>query len=685
MTKLFLDLETFSEIPIQNGSYKYSEKAEILLFAYALDDSDVKVWDLTATKTMPAELKAALDDPEVTIYGHNIGGFDRIMIERVLGIKLPIERIHDTMARAYSHGMPGGLDLLCDIMNVPVTKAKDKEGKKLIQLFCVPKKDKPRATRQSHPLEWDRFISYAKLDIESIRYIDKIMPLWNYTGDEHKLWQLDQRINERGVQVDIELAKAAIRAVNRAQEKLAARTDDLTLGDVASTTQRDELLRHVLEAYGVELPDLQASTLEHRIEDPNLPLEVKELLQIRLQASITSTAKYGKLLRNVSSDGRMRGNLQFSGAARTKRYAARQMQLQNLPRPTLSGEKIDFGIECLKADCEDLFFENVMELASNCIRGCLMAPHGKKLVVSDLSNIEGRVVAWLAGEESKLEAFRAFDKGLGPDIYIRAFARAFRISFKDVTKYQRQIGKVMELMLGFQSGVNGFVTGAMNYKIDLVEMTTKVLPELPQDVLEKAEWWWSKSLEDNRTYGLEKDVFMACDGLKQLWRREHPNIESLWSDMENAARNAIESKDTVFKCRRVSFARLGNWLRMTLPSGYYLCYPGPRVDDKGKISFMGIDQYSRKWSRINTYAGKLTENATQATARDIMMGAFHSIEKAGYEIVLSVHDEILTETPDTDEFTPEGLSGILATQPPWAQDLPLAAGGFSGYRYRKQD
>lgn len=690
MTKLFLDLETFSEVPIQNGSYAYSEKVEILLFAYAIDDGDVKVWDVTLTKEMPRELKAALDDPKVLVVGHNIGGFDRIMLEKGLGIAIPIERVHDTMARAFSHGMPGGLDILCDIMQVPVAKAKDKDGKKLIQLFCVPKKDKPRATRQTHPLEWDRFISYAKLDIEAMRYIDKIMPLWNYTGEELKLWHLDQKINKRGVAIDVDLPKAAARAVKRAQEKLAARTDELTLGDVPSTTQRDELLRHVLEAYGVDLPDLQTATLERRIEDPALPLEVKELLQIRLQASSTSTAKYSKFVKNVNSDGRIRGTLQFCGASRTKRWSGRGVQLQNLRRPSLKPDQIEFGIECMKADCEDLFFDDVMELASNAVRGCIVSSPGKKLVISDLANIEGRDGAWIAGEEWKLNAFRAYDAGTGPDLYKLAYANAFRMQPNQVdggkkSGPQRQIGKVMELMLQYQGGVGAFITGAATYAIDLDDMAKRALPAIPSDVIAEAENWWEKSVEEKRTFNLKQDVFVACDSLKRLWRRNHPATVSIWDKMQRAARDAIECKNRTFDCGRISFLRTGNWLRMVLPSGYFLCYPGPRVDDDGAISYMGMNQYSRKWGRLKTYGGKWFEQACQATARDVMAWNMLKIEEAGYEILLTIHDEIISEAPDTEDYDAEKLSELLATAPLWGDGLPLAAGGFESSRYRKAD
>ncbi|ECU9279636.1 DNA polymerase, partial [Salmonella enterica] len=345
------------------------------------------------------------------------------------------------------------------VLGVDADKAKDKEGKALIQLFCKerPKNSKiRRATSKTHPEEWRRFVSYAGSDISAMREIYRKMPRWNLTHSEIKLWQLDQRINRRGMCMDIDLAESALAAVDAEQKRLANRTQVMTDGDVQAATQRDALLKHIVESYGVELPDMQKSTLERRIADPDLPAAVKELLHIRLQASTTSTSKYKTLLKSVSSDGRLRGTKQFCGAGRTGRWAGRLFQPDNLPRPSLKQDQIDEGIEALKAGCADLLFDNIMELTSSALRGCIMAPEGKKLVVSDLSNIEGRKLAWLAGEQWKLDAFRDYDtlildqngapiwdaavndfKRRGPDLYKLAYARAFNISPDDVDKYQR--------------------------------------------------------------------------------------------------------------------------------------------------------------------------------------------------------------------------------------------------------
>jgi DNA polymerase bacteriophage-type len=685
--KGFLDLETYSEVPIKSGTFKYAEAAEILLFAYATDDEPVKVWDLTAQPLMPADLKRMLADPEVIISIHNCA-FDRTILRHTIGIDLPIERCRCTMARALSHGLPGSLDTLSEIFNLPIDKAKSKEGYKLIRKFCMPQSTTSkirRRTRVTDPDDWKKFIEYARLDIEAMRILDCKLPNWNYSGEELELWQLDQRINDRGCYVDTGLAAAAIRAVDRAQEKLKTRTGEITYGAVESTTQRDALLEHILNGYGVSLPDMTASTLERRINDPDLPEDVRELLAIRLQSSLSSTAKYKRLLQMVSSDNRLRGTIQFCGAARTLRDSGRGFQTQNLARQTMTQQDIEFGIDTLKADCADLFFDNPMELASNCVRSVLTAAPGRKFVIADLKNIEGRYAAWLAGEEWKLKAFAAFDAGTGPDLYKLSCAKSFRIAVEDVTKKQRdEIGKPLELSMQFGGGVGAFVTFALKAGVDLKALVADAWDAIPGDIKYEAGEFWDYSVKQKRTLTLEKDVFITCDSLKRLWRNAHPNITSMWDGMETAARNAIDSKDKTFTSRKISFVRNGSWLRMLKPNGFSLSYPSPRIDGKGKISFLGTDQYTRKFGWIETYGPKLFENGVQGGSRDIFKVGEKRADKNGYNVVLKAHDELVSEVLDKDRFTAATLCSYMTGKIEWATGLPLAASGFETYRYRKE-
>ncbi|EBO3251373.1 DNA polymerase [Salmonella enterica subsp. enterica serovar Tennessee] len=685
MQKLWLDLETFSEIPIKNGIHVYAEGVEIMLFAWAIDEGPVNVHDLTADYNLPTRLLTALSDESVLIYAHN-SHFDRTVLRHAHPRLTPdVTRWRDTMVQALAHGLPGALGALCEVLGVPQDKSKGKEGKSLIQLFCKPRPKNSklrRATSKTHPEEWRRFVAYAGLDIEAMREVYKRLPKWNYQGTELALWHRDQQINDRGVCMDVQLAQAAIEAVDLEQKRLAKRTQVMTDGEVQAATQRDALIKHIVESYGVELPDMQRSTLERRITDPDLPSAVKELLAIRLQASTTSTSKYKSLMKGVSSDGRLRGTLQFCGASRTGRWAGRLFQPQNLPRPSLEQEQIDEGIEALKAGCADLLFDNIMELTSSALRGCIMAPPGKKLVVSDLSNIEGRKLAWLAGEQWKLNAFREYDEGTGPDLYKLAYARAFNISPDNVDKYQRQIGKVMELGLGFGGGVAAFLTFALVYGLDLDELANAALPNIPRDVIREAKSWYDESVKRKSTYGLSERVFIACDSLKRLWRRAHPETCDFWYELERTVRAAIATPQKTLYCGYLKIRRDGAWLRIQLPSGRALCYPSPSIE-KGNITYQGVNSYSRKWQRLKTYGGKLVENVTQAAARDVLAGNIPLIEDAGYSIVLTVHDEVICEAPDTDDFNDKALSALLSTNPEWAPDIPLNAGGFEAYHYRK--
>ncbi|HFZ1618598.1 DNA polymerase [Klebsiella aerogenes] len=703
-TILWGDLETYCEIPINNGTHAYAEGVEVMLFAWAIGDEPVSVWDLTAGEPIPSRLRKAIVDPDTILFFHN-SHFDRTVLRHAMPeLAPPVERWRDTMVQALAHSLPGALGALCEVLGVPQDKAKDKEGKSLIQLFCKPRPKNSklrRATSKTHPVEWQRFVAYAGLDIEAMREVYKRLPKWNYQGAELALWHRDQRINDRGVCMDVQLAQAAIEAVDLEQKRLAKRTQVMTDGEVQAATQRDAMIKHIVESYGVELPDMQRSTLERRIADPDLPSPVKELLAIRLQASTTSTSKYKSLMKGISSDGRLRGTLQFCGASRTGRWAGRLFQPQNLPRPTLKQERIDEGIEALKSGCADLLFDNVMELTSSALRGCIMAPAGKKLVVSDLSNIEGRKLAWLAGEAWKLDAFRDYDtlildesgapiwdaaakdyKRRGPDLYKLAYAKAFNITPEEVTKYQRQIGKVMELGLGFGGGVAAFLTFALVYGLDLEDLATAALPNIPRDVQREAKSWYDESVKRKATYGLSERVFIACDSLKRLWRRAHPETCDFWYQLERTVRAAIATPKKTLYCGYLKVRRDGAWLRIQLPSGRALCYPSPSIE-KGNITYMGINSYSRKWQRLKTYGGKLVENVTQAAARDVLAGNMPLIENAGYSIVLTVHDEVICEAPDTDDYTDAALSSLLSTNPEWAPDIPLNAGGFEAYHYRK--
>lgn len=687
---LDLDLETYSDVPITHGTHRYAERAEVMLFAYGIDNGPVHVWDVTTGAPMPDDLADALLEA-TEVWAQN-SHFDRTVLAHAMPEVtncFPLPMWRDTMVQALAHGLPGALGQLCEILGVPTDKAKDKAGKALIQRFCKPlmaTSKLRRATRETHPTEWQQFIDYAAGDITAMREVRRRLPTWNYQGVELALWHLDQTINDRGVAIDLDLAAAAVRAVDLAQIDLARRTRESTNGEVQTATQRDAMMLHVLSEYGVDLPDMQMATLERRIADPDLPAGLRELLQIRLQASTTSTSKYKTLMRGTSTDGRLRGTLQFCGASRTGRWAGRLFQPQNLPRPSLKNDVIDFGIDALKANCADLITDDVMRLTSSSIRGCIVAPAGKKLVIADLSNIEGRVQAWLAGEEWKLQAFRDFDNGVGPDLYKLAYGKSFGISPDEVTKDQRQVGKVQELALGYEGGVGAFVTFASAYGIDLDDLAAQAAGAIPGNVWGQAHimlaWHRKKGRDPVQALGMTERAWLTCESFKLAWRDAHQAIASYWKQLDESVRAAIDNPGSTFICRELRVRRDGAWLRIVLPSGRAVCYPSPQIID-GKITYMGMNQYSRKWCRLTTYGGKIFENVCQAVARDVMAHNMPAAEAEGYEIVLTVHDEEITEAPDLPEFNEDHLSRLLAANPPWAQSMPLAAAGFQTYRYRK--
>jgi DNA polymerase len=686
--RLFIDTETFSETPIKYGTYRYVADCELMVVSWAEDDMPVQVWDRTADPAMPIALEFALLEADQA-WAHN-AMFDRGVIAKHYPHFAPrLESWRCSMVRALAHSLPGGLERLCEILQVPIDKAKHKAGKELVKLFCQPRPANAklrRATRETHPVEWAQFLAYAGSDIEAMREIDKRLPVWNYQGFELDLWHLDQRVNDRGFAVDVDLAECAIRAIDTEQSRLRGAAWAQSDGALDSATQRDAVLEHVLAEYRIALPDLRASTLERRLSDPEIPEGLKELLRIRMQACTTSTSKYRALIRAANGDRRLRGTVQFNGAGRTGRWAGRTFQPHNLPRPS-KGFDHDAQLEAvgaIKAGVADLVAPNVMQLTSDCLRGVIVAGEDRKLCVADLSNIEGRMLAWLAGESWKLQAFRDYDAGSGPDLYVKAYSTSFRVDPAMVDYYARQIGKVMELMLGYEGGVGAFLTGAATYGFDVEDLGVKAFDTIPGHILHEAGEFYDWCCKEKRpTFGLSRQAFVVCDSLKRMWRAAHPNVVSLWRELQRTCIEAVESPGKTLECRRFKVRRDNAWLRIALPCGRRaLCYPQPRVDND-RLSYMGVNQYTKQWSRIGTYGGKLVENVTQAASRDVLADGMVAADAAGYLVVQHTHDELVSETPDTGDYTAEGLAHLMCTNSPWADGLPLAAAGFETYRYRK--
>lgn len=651
---LFADSETFSSVPIRNGvsAYAAAEDFEVMILQYAVDDGPVTVLDLTAGDR-PDEFLRLVPQAEKIVFHNSF--FDRTVLREDGIVTLKPEQIHDTMVNALCHGLPGGLDKLCTIFKVPTDLAKDKRGKELIQLFCKPRPKNMklrRATRDTHPAEWQQFLDYAGSDILAMRDVYRKMPRWSFFDNptEFEIWCIDQRANDRGFQVDMDFARAAVEAVTEEKLRLKERASEMTNGDVESATKRDQVLRWALEQHGVKLPDLKAGTIERRLEDDSIPEPLKDLLRVRLSAAGAATAKYKKVLEVVSPDGRIRGGLQFSGAARTQRWSGRLFQPQNLVRPPEGFDVNGLILATLRGwDTLVLISADInAELAYAC-RGLIIAAKGRKLVTSDLKNIEGRVLAWLSNETWKLDYFRDFDEGKAADLYKVTYSRCFDVPLEDVTKEQRQSGKVAELACGYQGAVGAFSSMAMSLGIE----------DFPEEQIVR---------------------------VVKAYRAANENIRTFWKDLEDACREAILNPGLEVHCRRVSFIKQGAWLRIKLPGGGSLSYARPKVGDDGKtITYWGLNSYTRRWEEIATYGGKLAENITQRVARDIIAYALPSVEAAGFLLVLTVHDEVITEAPDDPSYSVELLNSLLCAARDWPgfDELPLAAEGFEAYRYRK--
>lgn len=720
---LYCDLETFSAKDIRAGSHAYAAdpSAEILLWGYAIDNAPAKVWDVTAGP-MPEELRTALDEVARKERRHvwqNGVMFDRVFLSYVMPeIELPMETLDDTMVMAYQAGLPGSLKELCEVFHLSKDKAKDADGSRLIQIFCKPLPSTwklNRATSKTHPEEWAKFVNYCRLDIESMREVYKKLPAFNRTAKERELQALDATINMRGIGVDVEFAEAAIATAERAKKDIDKQVFKLTDGRVVTAGQRDALIQFFFDKYGWQLKDMRKSELEKRMEDPDISDEMKELIGLRLMGTKTSVQKYKRVV-DGAVDGRLRGCMQFRGASRTGRISGRYFQPQNLPRPLIKSQaEIGQIIEDTKLGILEVCYDDVSVPLSSAIRSVIVPAAGNRLCVADFSNVEGRVLAWLAGEEWKLEAFREFDtlqtkdggwalpyrdgwfqewavneKGAfihkGHDLYKLTYARTFGIKPEDVTKDQRQMGKVLELALGYQGGPGAFATFAMNFGMDLDELakTTEATIEESYWVDSMGMLKWAK--EKKLIRGMSQKAWVACNAIKSAWRKANSEIVSFWYALAKACQSAIKAKGVAFSAGRIVCKVSGNYLLMRLPSGRYLVYPAPRLPEEGEMcdfSFMGVNQYTKKWERIPTYSGKLAENAVQGAACDLLLEAGPRLEAAGYHIVMSVHDEYITEIKDDNTRNHRKMEKIMSDLPDWADGLPLVAAGFEAARYRK--
>lgn len=728
---LYLDTETFSEADLKKvGSYAYAEHAttEIIICTYAVDDGPVEVWDCTSESVMPISLRVALRNVmrgRMKIVGHNFLMFDRLIMKHCWGFDIPVSSTIDTMIRAFRHALPGSLDALCEVLGVSADNAKDKRGKALIQRFSkpTPKNYKIRRyTAETHPDEWALFIKYAVSDITAMREVFHKLPRWGNSEFEDRVLELDQLINDRGFKVDVALAEAAIEAVEKHKAQLQEEAQRKYGG---SLTGKDFLpiLRELAPAHRIH--NAQKSTLNDLLADDDLPDDARTIIEMRLGAASTASTKYNPLLLGRSSDDRRRGCLQYGGAKRTLRWAGKGFQPQNLARGYYHDDELDKGISALLKGRAHRRFD-VAKLTASTVRSCIIPEAGHKFVVADYSNVEGRGLAWLAGEETALDTFRA-----GLDIYCVTAGKMFGMDPDDIKKNFkeiRQIGKACELGLGYEGGVGAFVTFAKNLGLDLIEMAKTMDGTFPDHIWAATArgYEWARIQEakrpphpgekdDRPSYILDKKVWRTCDAIKRMWRESHPETVAFWRDLKDGILAAVRNPGREFWAgahlrrngerairiwRTVEFDSSGRkvpgwWLCMELPSGRILSYPGigvsvtketdedGRVNTNVRIKYQGENQLTRQWTTLYTHGGKACENIVQALCRDLLAYAMINVEGGGYPIVLSVHDELVCETPDTPEYTVAELEKLMCSLPEWAEGFPLVAEGAEMKRYAK--
>ena len=733
MSYLYLDFETFSEADLKKvGSYAYAEHptTEVLICTYAFDNEPVQVWDCTDGSDMPGDLHRALrrlvkPNSRIKMVWHNGGLFDRLIMKHCWGFDIPVSNTIDTMIWAFRHALPGSLDALCEVLGVSADNAKDKRGKALIQRFSkpTPKNYKIRRyTAETHPDEWALFIKYAVSDITAMREVFHKLPRWGNSEFEDRVLELDQLINDRGFKVDVALAEAAIEAVEKHKAQLQEEAQRKYGG---SLTGKDFLpiLRELAPAHRIH--NAQKSTLNDLLADDDLPDDARTIIEMRLGAASTASTKYSPLLLGRSSDDRRRGCLQYGGAKRTLRWAGKGFQPQNLARGYYHDDELDKGISALLKGRAHRRFD-VAKLTASTVRSCIIPEAGHKFVVADYSNVEGRGLAWLAGEETALDTFRA-----GLDIYCVTAGKMFGMDPDDIKKNFkeiRQIGKACELGLGYEGGVGAFVTFAKNLGLDLIEMSKTMDGTFPDHIWSATArgYEWARIQEakrpphpgekdDRPSYILDKKVWRTCDAIKRMWRESHPETVAFWRDLKDGILAAVRNPGREFWAgahlrrngerairiwRTVEFDSSGRkvpgwWLCMELPSGRILSYPGigvsvtketdedGRVNTNVRIKYQGENQLTRQWTTLYTHGGQACENIVQALCRDLLAYAMINVEGGGYPIVLSVHDELVCETPDTPEYMVAELEKLMCALPEWAEGFPLVAEGAEMKRYAK--
>lgn len=651
MTILSIDLETFSSVDIKtSGAYKYvaSPDFEIILFGFAFDDDPVQVVDLASGESLHKDVTDALIDPNIIKTAYN-ANFERLCINEHLWLPVDPMFWRCTAVHALTLGLPGRLEDVAKVLGLE--QQKDTAGKALIKYFCTPckpTKANGRRTRnlpEHSPEKWEQFKEYCRQDVVVERDIRKKLEKFPVPEHEHKLWCLDQKINDTGIKIDRKLVENAIECDLQFQARKTEETKKLT--DLDNPNSVAQLKNWIFEQEGIEVDSLDKETVAELIKTTKNNT-VKKMLILRQTMAKTSVKKYDAMIRAVREDGKVRGLFQFCGANRTWRWAGRIVQFQNLPKNSM--RDLDMARNfLLSGDYEilEMLFDSVPNVLSQLIRTAFIPSAGCRFIVSDFSAIEARVIAWLASEQWRMKVFRTHGK-----IYEASASQMFKVPLESITKANplRQKGKISELALGYQGGVGALVTmGALK-----MGLTEEELPELVS-----------------------------------TWRAANPAIVRLWKDVEKAAISAVKDRKVVQLQYGVTFSFESGILFIKLPSGRRLAYCKAAIENdtrfnRPKLTYWGMDQVKKVWSKVDTYGGKLVENVIQAIARDCLAEALIRVDAAGYRIAAHVHDEIVCDVPVGWGSLKE-LNEIMGQPIKWAPDLPTPADGFSGMYYKKDD
>ncbi len=690
--ELHIDFETRSAVDLKKtGVYVYAEdpSTDVWCAAYAFGEEPVQLWAPSEDfPDYPKEIAEHVRSGGI-IYAHN-ANFERVIWRHILAKRYgwpepKVEQWRCTMAMAFAMALPGSLENAAAAVGLSVEK--DMKGHALMLRMAKPRKRAPDGSY----VWWDvperkkRLYKYCMTDVVVEREMHRrLLPLRSF---EQKLWWLDQRINDRGVHVDVDFCEQAKKVVAATTARLNAEMLAVTDYQVGGVTKVKELTEYVAKQ-GIPVDSIAKEQLGELLGRSDLTPEIRRALEIRQEGGKASVSKIDALLRGRSMDGRARGLLQYH-AASTGRWAGRRFQPQNLKRPDETTDVPAAIEEILKGRTSwtiEWLFGSPLSIVGDCIRGMVVAAPGYKFYVADFVSIEGIVLPWLAGEDWKLNAFREYRAGRAPDLYIQSYCKTFRVPLFGKKDPRRQVGKVMELASGYQGGHGAYLR--MGAKGETLVKLTAMIREstsLPS---------WNESREKYQTgaNGLPEDQWTALRIVIDAWRDAHPNIRQLWYDLERAAIEAIRhpGRSVPVADGKLVFKKAGSFLWLRLPSGRALCYPYPRVEltttawgaERAAVVCKGVNAYTHKWGDCWLYGGLLAENATQAAARDLLAEAIDRCEEAGYQSVLHCHDENVAEVREDFGELSEFVR-LMEILPDWAVGCPVAADGWEGTRYRK--